>query len=43
MLTGDNTQNPGNIEAVSVPYPLLIPVTGGYNKPTFFRVGVSSN
>ena len=31
------------MEAVSVPYPLFIPVTGGYKKPTFFRVGVSSN
>ena len=31
------------MEAVSVPYPLFIPVTGGYRKPTFFRVGVTSN
>jgi hypothetical protein len=31
------------MEAVSVPYPLFIPVTGGYKKPTFFRVGVTSN
>lgn len=32
----------GTNEAVSVPYPLFIPVDGGgYKKPTFFRVGVS--
>ena len=32
------------IEAVSVPYPLFIPMTGGgYKKPTFFRVGVSTS
>jgi M6 family metalloprotease-like protein len=42
ILTGDNTQNPGDIEAVSVPYPLFVPVTGGgYKKPTFFRVAVA--
>jgi PKD domain len=41
VLTGDSTQNPGNIEAVSVPYPFFVPVTGGYKKPTFFRVTVS--
>jgi hypothetical protein len=41
LLTGDNVANPGDIEAVSVPYPLFIPVTGGYAKPTFFRVGVT--
>jgi len=38
VLASDST-----MEAVSVPYPLFIPVTGGYKKPTFFRVGVSSN
>jgi len=36
ILTGNNTQNPGDIEVVSVPYPPSIPVTGG-----FFRVIVS--
>jgi hypothetical protein len=41
ILTGNNTQNPGNIEAVSVPYPLFVPVTGGYKNPTFFRITVS--
>ena len=39
VLASDST-----IEAVSEPYPLFIPVTGGgYKKPTFFRVAVSSN
>ncbi len=41
ILTGNNTQNPGNIEAVSVPFPLLVPISGGDKKPTFFRVNVS--
>jgi len=31
------------IDAVSVPYPLFIPTARGVEKPTFFRVGVSSN
>jgi hypothetical protein len=31
------------INAVSVPYPLFISTTRGVEKPTFFRVGVSSN
>ncbi|HSP42213.1 MAG TPA: autotransporter-associated beta strand repeat-containing protein, partial [Luteolibacter sp.] len=39
VLTGEN--NESDIEAVSVPYPLFIPVEGGFKKPTFFRVGVS--
>ena len=39
VLASDST-----IEAVSVPYPLFIPMTGGgYKKPTFFRVGVSTS
>ncbi|MES2660956.1 MAG: autotransporter-associated beta strand repeat-containing protein [Verrucomicrobiota bacterium] len=33
----------GTIDAVSVPYPLFIPTANGVEKPTFFRVGVSSN
>ncbi len=41
ILTGNITQNPGNIEAVSVPYPLFVPISGGDKKPTFFRVNVS--
>jgi len=31
------------IDAVSVPYPLFISTTRGVEKPTFFRVAVSSN
>jgi hypothetical protein len=31
------------IEAVSVPYPRFIPVSSGYKKPLFFRIGVRSN
>jgi hypothetical protein len=31
------------IDAVSVPYPLLISTPNGMEKPTFFRVRVSSN
>ncbi len=31
------------IDAVSVPYPLFIPTARGLEKPTVFRVGVSSN
>jgi hypothetical protein len=31
----------GDIEAVGVSYPLLVPGDGGDRKPTFFRVGVS--
>jgi hypothetical protein len=41
VLTG--AESFGAIEAVSVPYPSLIPVDGGYTKPTFFRVRVSGN
>jgi hypothetical protein len=45
VLTGDDTANPGDIEVVSVPYPLFIPYTRngvpGFEKPKFFRVGVS--
>jgi hypothetical protein len=47
VLTGDGAANPSEIEAVSVPYPLFIPYTrdgiAGFEKPTFFRVAVSSN
>jgi fibronectin-binding autotransporter adhesin len=31
----------GDIDAVSVPYPLFIATVNGMEKPTFFRVGVS--
>ena len=31
----------GDIDAVSVPYPLFIPVGPEFKKPTFFRVGIS--
>ena len=45
VLTGAGGANPSEIEAVSVPYPLFIPYTRdgipGFEKPTFFRVGVS--
>jgi len=41
VLTGP--ENPGDIEAVSVPYPFFIPVESGVKKPTFFRVGVANN
>jgi hypothetical protein len=41
VLTGPGST--GDIEAVSVPYPLFIPVDGGFKKPTFFRVGTSIN
>jgi len=41
VLTGSGST--GDIEAVSVPYPLFIPVETGFKKPNFFRVGVSSN
>ena len=33
----------GQIDAVSVPYPLFIATPNGVEKPKFFRVGVSSN
>jgi uncharacterized repeat protein (TIGR02543 family) len=33
----------GEMEAVSVPFPALIPVAGGEAKPTFFRVAVSGD
>jgi len=41
VLTGSGST--GDIEAVSVPYPLFIPVETGFKKPNFFRVGVSGN
>jgi len=41
VITGPDST--GVVEAVSVPYPLFIPVQSGFKKPTFFRVGVSSN
>ena len=31
------------IDAVSVPYPFFIPTAYGFDKPMYFRVGVSSN
>ena len=31
------------MDAVSVPYPFSIPTANGLKKPTFFRIGVSSN
>ena len=47
VLTGAGALNPSAVEAVSVPYPLFIPYTRnnipGYEKPTFFRVGVTSS
>lgn len=38
VLASDST-----MDAVSVPYPLFITTANGVEKPTFFRVGVSSN
>ena len=47
VLTASDSTNPSTIEAVSVPYPLVIPYTRGgipgVEKPTFFRVGVTSS
>jgi endo-1,4-beta-xylanase len=43
LLSGDGTANPGSIEAVSVPYPLLITTPNGEEKPKFFRLAVSNN
>jgi len=47
VLTGAGDANPSAVEAVSVPYPLFIPFTRngvpGFEKPTFFRVRVSSS
>ena len=40
-LTGASST--GDIDAYSVPYPLFIPTARGVEKPTFFRVAVSSN
>jgi hypothetical protein len=43
VLTGAGGLNPSEIEAVSVPYPLLIDVGGNnFKKPTFFRVKISN-
>ena len=43
VLTGAGGLNPSEIEAVSVPYPLLIDVGGGnFKKPTLFRVRVAN-
>ena len=39
ILTG--AESGGEIEAVSVPFPVSIPTDSGFEKPTFFRVGVS--
>lgn len=39
LVTGAGSA--GEIDAVSVPYPLFIDTTNGVEKPTFFRVGVS--
>jgi len=43
VLTGDGTQNPSEIQVVSVPYLLAIPVLEGYRKPTFSRIAISMN
>ena len=47
VLTASDSGNPSEIEAVSVPYPVFIPYTRGgipgVEKPTFFRVGVTSS
>lgn len=40
VLTGENS---AAIEAVSLPFPSLIPVESEFKQPNFFRVGVSSN
>ena len=40
LTAGSST---GNIEAVSVPFPLSVPAAGGSAKPTFFRVGIAGN
>jgi len=42
VLTGNDTANPSDVEVVSVPYPLFIPVSGGYKKPVFYRVAVAT-
>jgi autotransporter-associated beta strand protein len=43
VLTGAGGLNPSEIEAVSVPYPLLIDVGGNnFKKPTFFRLTISN-
>ncbi len=39
ILTGP--ANPAEVEAVSVPFPELVPAIGGNKKPTYFRVSVS--
>ncbi|MFU8892485.1 MAG: InlB B-repeat-containing protein [Luteolibacter sp.] len=36
-----NPESESDIEAVSVPYPMFIQTPDGYQKPKFFRVGVS--
>jgi hypothetical protein len=41
VVSGDETANPGPIEAISVPYPISISTPEGFRKPSFFRVGVS--
>jgi hypothetical protein len=47
VLTGAGNANPSAVDAVSVPYPFFISYTRngvpGYEKPTFFRVSVSSS
>ena len=47
VLTGAGGANPSAVDALSVPYPFFIPYTRqgvpGYEKPTFFRVSVSTN
>jgi hypothetical protein len=43
VLTGAGGLNPSEIEAVSVPYPLLIDLGGNnFKKPTFFRLTISN-
>jgi hypothetical protein len=39
ILTGP--ANPSEVEAVSVPFPALVPAIGGNKKPTYFRVSVN--
>jgi len=42
VLTGDDTQNPGPVDAVAVPFPLSVPTAGGGSeKPTYFRVTIA--
>lgn len=43
VLSGDATQNPGPVDAVSVPFPSSVPIAGGGSrKPTYVRVTVQT-